>query len=859
MEAILKKLLIILIIIGVCPVAAFAQVSQTAVPFLLIAPGARAAGMGETFVAVADDATATHWNPAGLGKYPLSPDWIELPAGQRQKIEKIALVKNEMPDNNYKQYDVWAIINGHLASWNGVTWRLGISKNIESSSSIRSAVVNHVGVDAAKADPYVSRAIELNTGIKSGQIDSLQKAITAIIPEGYPNSREIQSGFNRLKTAWSELKLNSSDFGKFEKMAQRIASDSMRTASQLDSIAYGFDAVINAKSPLKINLPYDLLINSKINCLESHDGMIYVGADSGFYRFDPKLNKWKSYGLSDSLPSLKITALEKMGKKSIVVGTDNGIVYFNGAKIKTYSSEQLAPTTKIIKIIANSDQDIWAATESDLYHYDGAVWKNYFINEVTVGEDLAKIISSAYRAIALIDSVSLREQVIALNKLSGDVTVGQKLKLPFAPILRGKVTGLASKNQNLWIGTERGIILFDGSSFYHFGYREYTTQRDMSITEIAREFLPEGEPDKIERLAEKIREFNGIPEDIVPSGKTLLVYANALGSSIYSVTAPSNKKAYVATAHGVIEFNDGAWSRYSRTETLRKPVHTMRSESGELWFATSDRVCILARATGQVTFMHSNYLVQLANDLYYDYFAIVYPTNEWGTFGTGFTFLSYGQQDRTNEVGDIIGQFNSYDFAWTASYGTKLSEKISAGISGRIILSHLADVGAGLEKGKGVGFSGAVDGGIIYDIDPKLTLASTITNIGPEIAYIDADQADPLPRKLALAFSYKLIESPFNKLIVVGEANKLLVDLGDDLETEIKEIIPHIGAEYWYSNYFALRAGYVYDDLGQQRYITLGGSLQYNRMRADISYIPSSNEETNRLGNTVRLSLNVGF
>jgi hypothetical protein len=285
----------------------------------------------------------------------------------------------------------------------------------------------------------------------------------------------------------------------------------------------------------------------------------------------------------------------------------------------------------------------------------------------------------------------------------------------------------------------------------------------------------------------------------------------------------------------------------------------MKSESGELWFVTTDRVCILARATGQVTFMHSNYLVQLANDLYYDYFAIVYPTKEWGTFGTGFTFLSYGQQDRTNEVGDVIGQFNSYDFAWTASYGTKLTDKVSAGISGRIILSHLADVGAGLEKGKGVGFSGAVDGGIIYDVDPKLTLASTITNIGPEIAYIDADQADPLPRKLALAFSYKLIESPFNKLIVVGEADKLLVDLGDDLKTEIKEIIPHIGAEYWYSNYFALRAGYVYDDIGQQKYITLGGSLQYNRMRADISYIPSSNEETNRLGNTVRLSLNVGF
>jgi len=41
-------------------------VSQSGVLFLMIAPGARAGGMGESFVAVADDATASYWNPAGL-------------------------------------------------------------------------------------------------------------------------------------------------------------------------------------------------------------------------------------------------------------------------------------------------------------------------------------------------------------------------------------------------------------------------------------------------------------------------------------------------------------------------------------------------------------------------------------------------------------------------------------------------------------------------------------------------------------------------------------------------------------------------------------------------------------------------
>jgi len=41
-------------------------VSEAAVLFLMISPGARAAGMGEAFVGVADDASAVYWNPAGL-------------------------------------------------------------------------------------------------------------------------------------------------------------------------------------------------------------------------------------------------------------------------------------------------------------------------------------------------------------------------------------------------------------------------------------------------------------------------------------------------------------------------------------------------------------------------------------------------------------------------------------------------------------------------------------------------------------------------------------------------------------------------------------------------------------------------
>ncbi len=43
------------------------KAGATGAAFLKIAPGARAAALGEAFTAVADDASAIQWNPAGLG------------------------------------------------------------------------------------------------------------------------------------------------------------------------------------------------------------------------------------------------------------------------------------------------------------------------------------------------------------------------------------------------------------------------------------------------------------------------------------------------------------------------------------------------------------------------------------------------------------------------------------------------------------------------------------------------------------------------------------------------------------------------------------------------------------------------
>lgn len=61
-----KQIITLLVLTFISTTGSFAQIGITAVPFLQIEPDSRASGMGNTGVAIADNASAIYWNPAGL-------------------------------------------------------------------------------------------------------------------------------------------------------------------------------------------------------------------------------------------------------------------------------------------------------------------------------------------------------------------------------------------------------------------------------------------------------------------------------------------------------------------------------------------------------------------------------------------------------------------------------------------------------------------------------------------------------------------------------------------------------------------------------------------------------------------------
>ncbi len=285
----------------------------------------------------------------------------------------------------------------------------------------------------------------------------------------------------------------------------------------------------------------------------------------------------------------------------------------------------------------------------------------------------------------------------------------------------------------------------------------------------------------------------------------------------------------------------------------------------------------------EINFTHSPWLAGLGiSDLFYDYLAAKkHIPSIKGTVGVDLTYLNIGEIITTNEFGDRTGEYKAYEFAFGVGYGTKLTDDLGVGIVARLIYSRLSIVTVGNEKGDGTAFTTSFDLSALYKfskgpkfIKDKLSLGINLSNLGPKIVYVDADQADPIPTNLRFGLAYKVIKNEGNELTLSADFNKLLVNNKDPfykgLFTSWKggpgEILQSfqtsVGAEYWYGNprLIALRAGYFYEDpeYGNRKYLTLGAGLRYDLYGFDFSYI-STAEENHPLANTLRFGFVINF
>lgn len=245
----------------------------------------------------------------------------------------------------------------------------------------------------------------------------------------------------------------------------------------------------------------------------------------------------------------------------------------------------------------------------------------------------------------------------------------------------------------------------------------------------------------------------------------------------------------------------------------------------------------------ELTLQHSNWLPQLADDLYYEFLGYAKYLKGWGGIGGNITFMSMGEQLETTSEGIELGTFYSYGVALTGSFGTEVAPGVSVGLGLKFIYDHLYYQ----DSGKGTSF--AADLGVLYHVPMddlglgnigRLNIAACLSNLGPNVSYGGNTENNPLPRTIRAGLAYIPFDSHLTRLRVTADYSKLLTSVDDGFGTEFNENKWGAGTEFWYYDLLALRAGYIHDTEGISTIQgpTFGAGLQYGGFQLDMAFIP---------------------
>ncbi len=779
--------------------------------------------------------------------------WKDYASPWRKNLESIALVENGLPENNYKKYDIWAISSAGLLHFDGQEWLDGIVYTPKRNTTLEDIVYEQLNLeDEELLEDKKLEIAEFNSSVSWEQLNSLIDSLYLRL--GEQNSDNLQESLEFLKTAWLNLTLNQARLEEFVTEIKNALAMETITPETVDRLSFLAARVDQRRLPDQIKIPFDLALSAEPRCIAGTGKYLWIGTDDGLYRFHTREQTWEKYDSTNGLPDSKIMSLSTYDGRNLWIATPKGVASYY-AEMTTYGPDAGISDTAIYLVYAAAKNKVWAVSNSNFYSFDGKEWKDYFIYTASVNDTLKNVMREF---MGYSDESALQNALYIVktaNQMQSDIPEpGQKIKIGFRHALTHRITNLAYDSRGrLWMGTDKGVKIFNDGKFTLFGYKPYTTEREMAIEEIAADFLGTENQGQIEQLTNLIKEFNKINSNKVPANTTVFIYSNPLGSEIHSLHADGSD-VYIGTNAGLIQYTGDRFSYYYQEGLERQKTIEILTQSGETWFATPGKIVVFASAKSEITGMHANWLPELADDIYYEFLSYIHHLGEeWGTIGLNVTFLSYGELIRVDEYNNFMGTFNSFDMAIGLSYGKKMSNTLAAGLTAKWIYSRLSDQGAGRELGEGTGSSLGIDIGLLYSPARKLTFGAAITNLGPDISYIDAAQSDPLPRNLAIGLAYKLIDNPYNRLTLVGEVNKMLTGLDDGFSEELKEAIQNVGFEYWYGSFIAFRAGYIYDQVGEVKTPTLGVGIQYRGFRFDFAYIPSS--DTVPLANTVRFSL----
>jgi hypothetical protein len=801
-------------------------ISEGGAIFLMIRPGARASGMGSAFCAVADDATATYFNPAGLAF--LSPesqthlvpgdikDWRRLSQGFQGTEEDYLLDAGDIKDPEglvIKAGSSPLFCQGDVADWPALLTAISHPDTLHPGAA----------VNASRLDPAISDSLG-SVDVQSPTPEQKMMVLhwlNGLLADKGLFQLPAMAGSQLPDESWEALdraiytdqrnSVNPEDICQPRLMAQRLAAPKDAASKQ---IAKGLSPKAKTALARQAKLEPDSLRKILAGELTkiARSGSLYQPAWSQEFFLKPATRQLSSLGLKgEEMVRFNLRLLADVFSNEMDLRFDRGLLSDAEARlINRYYLEAVLGAA-----VARLEARIGAGVEC----------KN-------VCERLSGTVSqvlSGYDGRQALRPEEVNSLVDEINRMIADQS----------PIGGQTAAGISSHQANRQ-AMERA---------FPAEILSWSAQKPKSAKLYLRQRLSRPKAELLDRLSQG-EEPEEEEQRLAVEGLNALIDADDLYQPEYFPRASLGSEAKSLVSEGTTGLSDKKMRRLNRLL---------------LQSAFPDEIAkVGAEAKPRfATLMHSPWLSEIwgdVGDMYYEFIAYAQPVKDWGVFGGNVIFLSEGKNQHLDEQGNVLGEFSSYEFSPTLSYGNKILPGLGAGVNLKVIHSHLAPFGPPGTQGKGVATTWAVDLGLLYHTMIRgLSLGFNLQNLGPKLVYIDAQQADPLSRNLRLGIAYKALEGRIIRLTTAFDLTRTVVEFDPSWSKEWwsdqwRESVLHFGTEYVYNGFvqLALRYGLVYDRVGRigtklnssepkfslQEASTFGGSVGYRRITFDVALEP---------------------
>lgn len=208
------------------------------------------------------------------------------------------------------------------------------------------------------------------------------------------------------------------------------------------------------------------------------------------------------------------------------------------------------------------------------------------------------------------------------------------------------------------------------------------------------------------------------------------------------------------------------------------------------------------------------------------------PIRSYGTAAISVNILNIGEQQVTDDQGQVIGVILPRDVVFAASYATAVTKRLTGGFSYKLIQLRVDCSGQCASVGAEVQSSRAVDFGAQYDVvaGAPLTFGAAIRNLGGRLNSRETNRRDPLPTQIELGAMYRLRFLDHYVKDTELRASGSFIDTRSFGGKAVR-----FGTDVMYQKTVHLRAGYVGHDRRGEASAALGFGLQSGGFVFDIA------------------------